>query len=70
MKKTLSVVLALIMVLTMCLPAFAYEMTTPKPEEPDDTIAWTAYYTEMMTHMLTEPGAILTLRSEVVKDIA
>ena len=51
MKKTISVVLALAMILMMSLSAFAYSFVvdTPKPEDPEDVEGWTAYYTEITT---------------------
>lgn len=51
MKKTISVVLALAMILMMSLSAFAYSfiVDTPKPEDPEDVEGWTAYYTEITT---------------------
>ncbi len=62
MKKTLSVVLALAMVLVMCIPAFAAE----KPADPADEAAWTAYYTEVLAD---EEADSIDLAGIVVKDV-
>ncbi len=62
MKKTLSVVLALVMAFVMCLPAFAAE----KPADSADVAAWTEYYTELLTDEETDP---IDLAAIVIKDI-
>ncbi len=62
MKKTLSVVLALVMVLVMSLSAFAAE----KPADTADVAAWTAYYTELLADDETDP---IDLAAIIVKDV-
>ncbi len=62
MKKTLSVVLALVMAFVMCLPAFAAE----KPADSADVAAWTEYYTELLADEETDP---IDLAAIVIKDI-
>lgn len=52
MKKTISVVLALAMVLIMSLSALAYDgISTAKPTDPNDYNGWVAYYSELLTHV-------------------
>lgn len=52
MKKTISVVLALAMVLMMSLSALAYDgISTAKPTDPNDSSGWVAYYSELLTHV-------------------
>ncbi len=51
MKKTLSVVLAIVMVLVMSLSVFAAE----KPADSADVAAWTEYYTEVLANEETDP---------------
>ena len=52
MKKTISVVLALAMVLMMSLSALAYDgISTAKPTDPNDYSGWVAYYSELLTHV-------------------
>ena len=52
MKKTISVVLALAMVLIMSLSALAYDgISTAKPTDPNDYSGWVAYYSELLTHV-------------------
>lgn len=52
MKKTISVVLALAMVLIMSLSALAYDgISTAKPTDPNDSSGWVAYYSELLTHV-------------------
>lgn len=63
MKKTLSVVIALAMVLVMTVSAFAAE----KPADANDAAAWTAYYTELLTDTDKDP---IDLAGEIVADIS
>lgn len=52
MKKTISVVLALAMVLIMSLSALAYDgISTAKPTDPNDYNGWVAYYSELLIHV-------------------
>lgn len=52
MKKTVSVVLALAVILMMSLSAFAYDgISTAKPTDPNDYSGWVAYYSELLTHV-------------------
>ena len=52
MKKTISVVLALAVILMMSLSAFAYDgISTAKPTDPNDYSGWVAYYSELLTHV-------------------
>ncbi|MGN0539181.1 MAG: hypothetical protein ACI4KI_04930 [Candidatus Fimenecus sp.] len=77
MKKTISVVLALAMVLMMSLSAFAYSfiVDTPKPEDPEDVEGWTAYYTEVSTKIAAinddnqRSDAESEFRSEILNDV-
>lgn len=62
MKKTLSVVLALVMVLVMSLSAFAAE----KPADSADVAAWTDYYKEVLADTESDP---IDLAAAVVADV-
>ncbi len=62
MKKTFSVLLALMMVFVMCIPAFAAE----KPVDPTDEAAWTAYYTELLSD---EETALADIAATIVADV-
>lgn len=62
MKKTLSVVLALAMVLVMSLSAFAAE----KPADVADVAAWADYYAEVLADAANDP---IDVAADIVADI-
>lgn len=62
MKKTFSVLLALVMVLGMTFSVLAVE----KPTDPTDTAAWTAYYTELLDDEESDP---LDIAAAIVADV-
>lgn len=62
MKKTLSVVLALAMVLVMSLSAFAAE----KPADVADVAAWADYYAEVLADVANDP---IDVAADIVADI-
>ena len=65
MKKTISIIVALAMVLMMSFSAFALDgVTTPKPTTPDDVEGWTAYYLEAI-----EVADITALVAEIQADL-
>ena len=65
MKKTISIIVALAMVLMMSFSAFALDgVTTPKPTTPDDVEGWTAYYLEAI-----EVADLTALVAEIQADL-
>lgn len=67
MKKTISVVVALAMVLVMTFTSFAaVTMTTPKPTAPNDVEGWTAYYTELFGYAETDADEVVDILFETI----
>lgn len=63
MKKVISILIAVALVLSMSVCAFAAE----KPTDPNDVDAWTAYYTEVLQD--ADPTAIAGLVSDIRTDM-
>lgn len=63
MKKVISILIAVALVLSMSVCAFAAD----KPTDPNDVDAWTAYYTEVLQD--ADPTAIAGIVSDIRADI-
>lgn len=63
MKKTISIVLALAMVLVLSVSAFAAvgKINAPKPAKADSVQGWTVYYTELLKHADKDTQQVISM---------